>query len=83
MSVKEVADAADVSVTTLFNYFPSKEALVFDLDGDVETALVAAVRDRAAGQSVPQALREHLGQRMAVRPAHPEVEAFRIPTRPR
>ncbi|AHH97376.1 TetR/AcrR family transcriptional regulator [Kutzneria viridogrisea] len=77
VGVKEVADAADVSVTTLFKYFPSKETLVFDLDEDVETALVAAVRDRAAGQSIPQALREHLATRLADRPDYPHIEAFR------
>ncbi|MGI5525872.1 TetR/AcrR family transcriptional regulator [Streptomyces syringium] len=60
VGVKDVADAADVSVTTLFKHFPCKEALVFDLDQDIEAALVAAVRERAPGVSVPQALREHL-----------------------
>jgi AcrR family transcriptional regulator len=75
VSVKEVADAADVSVTTLFKYFPSKEALVFDLDSDVEAALVASVRDRA-GRSIPQALCEHLSKRMAGRPSEPELDTF-------
>ncbi|PWI45650.1 TetR family transcriptional regulator [Streptomyces sp. ICBB 8177] len=60
VGVKEVADAADVSVTTLFKHFPCKEALVFDLDDDIEASLVAAVRDRPAGQSVPEALRDRL-----------------------
>ncbi|MEU9010164.1 helix-turn-helix domain-containing protein [Streptomyces sp. NPDC048479] len=60
VGVKDVADAADVSVTTLFKHFPSKEALVFDQDDDLEAALVAAVRERAPGQSIPQALREQV-----------------------
>ncbi|MGW7578418.1 TetR/AcrR family transcriptional regulator [Streptomyces sp. NPDC054765] len=60
VGVKDVADAADVSVTTLFKHFPSKEALVFDQDDDIEAALVAAVRERAPGRSIPQALREHV-----------------------
>ncbi|WP_433656816.1 TetR/AcrR family transcriptional regulator [Nocardia sp. CA-128927] len=60
VGVKDVAEAADVSVTTLFKHFPSKEALVFDLDDDLESALVAAVRERPPGQSIPQALREHI-----------------------
>ncbi|MEW2435315.1 helix-turn-helix domain-containing protein [Streptomyces caniferus] len=60
VGVKDVADAADVSVTTLFKHFPSKEALVFDQGDDIEAALVAAVRERAPGQSIPHALREHL-----------------------
>ena len=60
VGVKEIADAADVSVTTLFKHFPSKEALLFDRDDDIEAGLVAAVRDRAEGQSIPNALREHV-----------------------
>lgn len=58
VGVRDVAEAADVSVTTLFKHFPDgKEALVFDEDTDREAALVAAVRERPAGTTVPQALR--------------------------
>lgn len=60
VSVREVADAADVSTTTLFKHFPSKESLVFDQDTEVEAALVATVRDRPPGMSIPAALREHV-----------------------
>ncbi|MGD3106084.1 TetR/AcrR family transcriptional regulator [Streptomyces sp. YGL11-2] len=78
VGVREVAEAADVSVTTLFKHFPSKEALVFDEDQDHEAALVAAVRDRAAGQSVLHALRDHLVRmRVAFRGDEPEFRAFR------
>ncbi|WP_330298665.1 TetR/AcrR family transcriptional regulator [Streptomyces sp. NBC_00503] len=67
VGVREVAEAADVSVTTLFKHFPSKEALVFDEDEDIEAALVAAVRDRAPGQSVLHSLRDHLVATRATR----------------
>ena len=60
VSIRDIAEAADVSTTTLFKHFPSKEALVFDEDTDQEAALVAAVRDRTPDQSIPQALREHI-----------------------
>ncbi len=60
VGIKDVADAADVSTTTLFKHFSGKEALVFDEDADQEAALVAAVRERPAGQSIPAALREHV-----------------------
>ncbi|GAA3774678.1 TetR/AcrR family transcriptional regulator [Streptomyces coacervatus] len=60
VGVKDVADYADVSVTTLFKHFSGKEALVFDQDDDLEAALVAAVCERPPDQSIPQALREHL-----------------------
>ncbi|MEV4053370.1 TetR family transcriptional regulator [Amycolatopsis sp. NPDC049688] len=60
VGVKEVADAADVSVTTLFKHFPSKEALVFDQDDDIETALVQAVHGRPPAHTIVDALREHM-----------------------
>ncbi|MFI9357784.1 TetR/AcrR family transcriptional regulator [Streptomyces lydicus] len=72
VGVREVAEAADVSLSTLFKHFPNKEALVFDLDADVESALVAAVRERAPGQSVLHALRDHMVHtRTAVRTDDP------------
>lgn len=59
VTVTEVADAADVSVTTLFKHFPDgKEALLFDEDTDHEAALIAAVRERAPGQSILDAVRD-------------------------
>lgn len=83
VGVKDVADAADVSVTTLFKHFPCKEALVFDQDADLEKELVAAVRDRAPGRSVPEALREHVmtaagphALAAATQAADPQFSAF-------
>ncbi|WP_395297987.1 TetR/AcrR family transcriptional regulator [Kitasatospora hibisci] len=79
VGVKDVADAADVSVTTLFKHFSGKEALVFDQDDDLEAALVAAVRERPPGQSIPQALREHLllkQTQLAIHAADPRFADF-------
>lgn len=59
VGVREIADAADVSTTTLQKHFPSKESLVFDQDADIEATLIAAVRDRAPGISVLDALRDY------------------------
>ena len=59
VGVRDIADAADVSTTTLQKHFPSKESLVFDRDADIEEALVAAVRDRAPDTSVLGALRNY------------------------
>jgi AcrR family transcriptional regulator len=59
VGVREIADAADVSTTTLQKHFPSKESLVFDRDTGIEEALVAAVRDRPPGTSVLDALRDY------------------------
>jgi len=57
VSIREIAEAADVSPTTVFAHFPQKEALVFDEDEEQRNRLVAAVRDRAAGTSISEALR--------------------------
>ncbi|QYN32312.1 TetR/AcrR family transcriptional regulator [Pseudonocardia sp. DSM 110487] len=76
VSVKEIADAADVSTTTLFNHFRSKEALVFDREADHEAGLVACVQERAPEQTIPQALRACLG-RMYLGPVeHPGLAEF-------
>ncbi|MFF1732949.1 TetR/AcrR family transcriptional regulator [Streptomyces sp. NPDC058247] len=56
VTLRDIAEAADVSTTTLLKHFPGKEALVFDEEADQEAHLVAAVRDRAPEESVPQAL---------------------------
>ncbi|WP_095858398.1 TetR/AcrR family transcriptional regulator [Streptomyces sp. Ag82_O1-15] len=58
-SVRDIAERADVSTTTLFAHFPSKEALVFDREEQVEAELTAAVRERPKDQSVVEALRAH------------------------
>lgn len=60
VSVRDVAEAADVSTSTLFMHFPGKEALVFDQEADKEAKLVAAVRERAPGHSIIAALRDHV-----------------------
>ncbi|WP_189251246.1 TetR/AcrR family transcriptional regulator [Streptosporangium pseudovulgare] len=60
VGIRDIAEAADVSTTTLFKHFPSKEALVFDESDDMKAALLAAVRERPPGRSIPGALREHI-----------------------
>jgi AcrR family transcriptional regulator len=51
VSVAEVARAADVSEQTVFNYFPSKEDLVFERMDTFEHELLSAVRERPEGES--------------------------------
>lgn len=58
VSIREVADAADVSPTTVFAHFPQKEALVFDEDAEQRDRLVGAVRDRAAGITINRAIHD-------------------------
>ena len=77
VGVREVAEQADVSTATVFKHFASKEALVFDEDEDHGEALVAAVRERPAGQGIVAALRTHLhAQVTAVDSADPRVRRF-------
>jgi AcrR family transcriptional regulator len=64
VSVKEIADAVDISVPTVFNHVPDgKEALMFDDGTERRENLLAAVRERADGQSVMDALREFIASR--------------------
>src|SRR5215472_6598803 len=52
VKVADIARAADVSEGTVFNYFPTKESLVFAGMEDFETELLDAIRQRAPGESV-------------------------------
>jgi AcrR family transcriptional regulator len=64
VSVKEIADAVDISVPTVFKHVPDgKEALMFDDGVERRESLLAAVRQRPAGQSVMAALREFMSGR--------------------
>jgi AcrR family transcriptional regulator len=55
VSVAEVARAADVSEATVFNYFPTKEDLVFQGLASFEAELLAAIRERPAGEGAVEA----------------------------
>ncbi len=59
VTVDDVARAAEVSRQTVFNYFPTKEQMLFDRDAEVEAALVAAVLDRPPGVSPVSVFRAH------------------------
>jgi AcrR family transcriptional regulator len=63
VTVAEIAETAQVSVKTVFNYFSSKEELFFDRADDVRDALLDAVRRRPPGMGVLEALREVLSDR--------------------
>jgi AcrR family transcriptional regulator len=57
VTVEDIAEAADVSPRTFFNYFPSKEAALFGADPDRVTALRERVVHQAPGAPVLDALR--------------------------
>ena len=55
VTVADVAEAADVSEATVFNYFPTKEDLAFYRMEDFEEEMLDAVRNRQPGTSVVDA----------------------------
>lgn len=62
VTVAEIADAANVSVPTLFNYFPTKEDLVYSGMEAFEANLLEAIRGRAPRESVLSAFRRFVLQ---------------------
>ncbi|MFE0686988.1 TetR/AcrR family transcriptional regulator [Streptomyces xiamenensis] len=54
VTVAEVAEAADVSVNTVYNYFPAKEDLFLDRQEEVIDHPSLLVRERAPGQSAAE-----------------------------
>lgn len=63
VTVAQIAAAAEVSVKTVFNYFPSKEDLFFDRADQVIGALVDAIVERPAGTTIVGALHGVLADR--------------------
>lgn len=51
VTVADVAEAADVSEATVFNYFPTKEDLAFHRMDDFEDEMLDAIRNRDPGTS--------------------------------
>ena len=51
VTVAEIARAADVSTQTVFNYFPTKEDLVYWRLESFEDELLSTIRERPAGES--------------------------------
>src|SRR3954451_8519414 len=60
VSVTQVAEAANVSSVTVFNYFPAKEDLIMQPISEGMKHPAAALRDRAPEESVMTALRRWL-----------------------
>jgi AcrR family transcriptional regulator len=60
VSIAEIARAAEISEATVFNYFPSKEDLVYDALEAFENEMLAAISERARGQSILDAFGEFI-----------------------
>jgi AcrR family transcriptional regulator len=59
VTVDDVARAADVSRQTVFNYFPTKEQILFDRDEEIRAALLALTRGCPDGKALLAAFRRH------------------------
>ncbi|MFP3987857.1 TetR/AcrR family transcriptional regulator [Streptomyces sp. E11-3] len=77
VTVAEVAEAAEVSVNTVYNYFPAKEDLFLDRSKGVITRLSRQVRARDVGESAAAAvLREMRAGVEAVSPFYGLVDGY-------
>ncbi|GHC46781.1 TetR/AcrR family transcriptional regulator [Streptomyces flavofungini] len=74
VTVAEIADAADVSVNTVYNYFPAKEDLFLDRGLDMVDRLSRWVRGRRVGESPADAVLREL--RVLVEGVSPTVGLF-------
>jgi len=63
--IAEIAEKVGVSEKTIYNYFPTKESLVYDNADEELLRLAAALRDRTQGSSPTGAVVEALKQESA------------------
>lgn len=70
VTIAEIAEAADVSVNTVYNYFPAKEDLFFDREEEMTSRPSRIVRERKPGESAMNALLKRMREDVAERNIH-------------
>ncbi|MCD2186563.1 TetR/AcrR family transcriptional regulator [Actinomycetospora soli] len=78
VTIEQIADAADVSLRTFFNYFSSKEEAVVAGDSARGDALVELVRERPAAESVLTALRTAVVEHVDELAGDDQLDALRM-----
>jgi len=78
VSVDDIAESADVSPRTFFNYFPTKDDAVIGLDPLHAAQLTEALAARPADETPVQALRAVLAEQAAEMAAEPQVWPLRL-----
>ena len=54
----DIAEAAEISEPTLYNYFPTKEHLIFDMDQELEERIVGCIKGLRPGSEFDEAVRK-------------------------
>ena len=70
VTIAEIAEAADVSVNTVYNHFPAKEDLFFDREEEMTSRPSRIVRERKPGESAADALLKRMRADVAERNIH-------------
>ncbi|MCM3807394.1 TetR/AcrR family transcriptional regulator [Streptomyces sp. DR7-3] len=78
VTVREIADEADVSPKTVFTHFPHKEALVFGDEGERHERLIAAVSGRLPGTTISDALKAHYLSEIAELQSEPQRQILAL-----
>ncbi|PNG90038.1 TetR/AcrR family transcriptional regulator [Streptomyces malaysiensis] len=78
VTVREIADEADVSPKTVFTHFPHKEALVFSDEGERHERLIAAVSGRLPGTTISDALKAHYHSEIAELQSEPQRQILAL-----
>ena len=78
VTIEQIADAADVSLRTFFNYFSGKEEAVVAGDSARGELLLERFRDRPAGESVLEALQAAVQAHVEDLTEETRMEALRM-----